>query len=58
MVDVPHVDSIFFHSINPTCNIVDENVGKLVEKQDPRFRLVDIPFRFQLDDIHTHFVQV
>lgn len=57
-VDVPNVDSIFFHPIIPSCNRAAENVNRVAEKANPVFPLENIPFRFQLDDVHTNFVQV
>ncbi|KAL4219134.1 hypothetical protein ACF0H5_021716 [Mactra antiquata] len=57
-VDVPNVDSIYFHSLTPSCNVEDKTVGSDLNKQSPGFSINDIPFRFQLDDIHTNFVQM
>ena len=51
-VDVPDVKSIFFHPIKPSSN------HRAAENQHPLFPLDKIPFKFQLDDIHTNFVQV
>ncbi|XP_052223206.1 uncharacterized protein C05D11.1-like isoform X7 [Dreissena polymorpha] len=54
-VDVPDVASIFFHPIIPSCNRSAGN-NRLTENAD--FPLDKIPFRFELDDIHTNFVQI
>ena len=51
-VDVPDVKSIFFHPIKPSSN------HRAAENQHPLFPLDKIPFKFQLDDIHSNFVQV
>ncbi|XP_053381490.1 uncharacterized protein C05D11.1-like isoform X2 [Mercenaria mercenaria] len=57
-VDVPNVDSINFHPIVPSCNRKPEQSAKDSGKQNAAFPLDNIPFRFQLDDVHTNFVQM
>ena len=52
-ISVPDVSKINFHPIKSSANF-DKATAKLIEK----FPLVDIPFKFQLDDIHTNFVKV
>ncbi|ESO83908.1 hypothetical protein LOTGIDRAFT_222342 [Lottia gigantea] len=52
-VDVPKVASIKFHPISPSSNHNNTTANKTT-----KFPLYDIPFRFQLDDIHTNFVEM
>ncbi|XP_041369326.1 uncharacterized protein C05D11.1-like [Gigantopelta aegis] len=52
-VSVPDVSKINFHPIKTAANF-DTEKAKLIEN----FPLVDIPFKFQLDDIHTNFVKI
>ncbi|XP_060600571.1 uncharacterized protein C05D11.1-like [Ruditapes philippinarum] len=58
-VDVPNVDSIHFHPIVASCNRkVEQSAKDSGYGKNPAFPLDDIPFRFQLDDVHTNFVQM
>ncbi|XP_067661811.1 uncharacterized protein C05D11.1-like [Haliotis asinina] len=52
-VTVPDVGSIQFHPIIPAANHSKEAANKV-----PEFPLAEIPFMFQLDHIHTNFVQI
>lgn len=52
-VTVPDVGSIQFHPIIPAANLSKEAANKI-----PEFPLAEIPYKFQLDHIHTNFVQV
>ena len=51
---VPGTDSIHFHPINRHSNLPADQQTNDVDGID----LQKIPFTFQLDDIHTNFVQV
>ena len=51
-VDVPDIKSIQFHPVKPTSN------HRAAENQNQLFPLDKIPFKFQLDDVHSNFVQV
>jgi len=53
---VPDVSSIYFHPIKPFCNraVEDKSTGD----NNKAFPLETIPFRCELDDTHTNFVQV
>ena len=57
-VSVPDVDSIHFHPIVARCNRKLEQCAKDSGSMNAAFPLDDIPFQFQLDDVHTNFVQV
>lgn len=50
---VPDVGLIQFHHLKPYCNYIN----KESEKSDA-FPIDDIPFKFQLDDLQTNFVQM
>lgn len=50
---VPDVGLIQFHPLKPYCNYKNKDV----EKSD-KFPIDEIPFKFQLDDLHTNFVQM
>ena len=52
-VAVPGIDSIRFHPVETRTNRRGEN-----DASTSRFPLERMPFQFQLDDIHTSFVQV
>ncbi|KAK3088334.1 hypothetical protein FSP39_017783 [Pinctada imbricata] len=52
-VDVPDVSKIHFHPIFPTSNLDKASANK-----NNKFPLSNIPFRFQLDDLSTNFVQM
>ncbi|KAL5012223.1 hypothetical protein ScPMuIL_010774 [Solemya velum] len=49
---VPDVSSINFHPIKSSSNKTE------TDDSNPGFPLADIPFRFQLDDTHTNFIQI
>jgi len=48
---IPDIGSINFHPVKRSTNY-----SELAMDQNPLFPLRDLPFRFQLDDIHTNFV--
>lgn len=52
-VSVPDVARIHFHHINPSSNLNPKTANA-----NTRFPLDKIPFRFQLDDMKTNFVQI
>ncbi|KAL3870528.1 hypothetical protein ACJMK2_038582 [Sinanodonta woodiana] len=52
-ITVPDVSKIYFHPISPY-----SSHRKDAANINPNFPLADIPFQFQLDDIHTNFVQI
>ncbi|OWF39921.1 uncharacterized protein C05D11.1-like [Mizuhopecten yessoensis] len=52
-VSVPDVSSIHFHHINPSSNLDPKTANANL-----KFPLDKIPFRFQLDDMKTNFVQI
>ncbi|XP_060071887.1 uncharacterized protein C05D11.1-like isoform X2 [Ylistrum balloti] len=52
-VSVPDVSSIHFHHINSSSNL-NPKTGN----SNLKFPLDEVPFRFQLDDMKTNFVQI
>lgn len=58
-VPVPGVQSINFHPFSALNNHLDHNIHAGVPQSQPLFsQLSDLPVKFQLDDLHSNFVEI
>ena len=57
-VPVPGISKINFHPLTAYDNLHDFESSPTNKIQSSVFNLQDMPVKFQLDDIHSQFVQV